>query len=93
MRICHVITRLIIGGAQENTLLTCQGLCERCHEVHLLTGPELRAAAARAERAGAADRYSYAVCCDEPPVDVEVPETALDEPTRELLERALAAER
>jgi hypothetical protein len=58
----------------------------------LLTGPELRAAAARAERAeraGAADRYSYAVCCDEPPVDVEVPETALEEPTRELLERAL----
>ena len=59
----------------------------------LLTGPELRAAAARAERAGAADRYSYAVCCDEPPVDVEVPETALDEPTRELLERALQADR
>ncbi|KAB7745076.1 metalloprotease [Nostocoides sp. F2B08] len=59
----------------------------------LLTGPELRAAAARAERAGAADRYSYAVCCDEPPVDVEVPETALDEPTRELLDRALEADR
>jgi hypothetical protein len=40
MRICHVITRLIIGGAQENTLLTCRGLCERGHEIHLLTGPE-----------------------------------------------------
>jgi hypothetical protein len=61
----------------------------------LLTGPELRAAVARAERAertGAADRYSYAVCCEEPPVDVEVPETALDEPTRDLLERALRRE-
>ena len=40
MRICHVITRLIIGGAQENTLLTCQGLYERGHEVLLLAGPD-----------------------------------------------------
>ena len=40
MRICHVITRLIIGGAQENTLLTCEGLVERGHEVVLLAGPE-----------------------------------------------------
>ena len=40
MRICHVITRLIIGGAQENTLLTCEGLGERGHEVVLLAGPE-----------------------------------------------------
>ncbi len=39
MRIVHVITRLIIGGAQENTLLSCEGLAERGHEVHLLTGP------------------------------------------------------
>jgi len=40
MRICHIITRLIIGGAQENTLLTCEGLHQRGHEVLLLTGPE-----------------------------------------------------
>ncbi|MCH8964649.1 MAG: glycosyltransferase family 4 protein [Planctomycetes bacterium] len=44
MRICHVITRLIIGGAQENTLLTCEGLHDRGHDVLLLagsdTGPE-----------------------------------------------------
>ena len=26
MRIIHVITRLILGGAQENTLLTVEGL-------------------------------------------------------------------
>ncbi len=26
MRIAHVITRLIIGGAQENTLFSCQDL-------------------------------------------------------------------
>jgi len=26
MRIAHVITRMIIGGAQENTLLSVEGL-------------------------------------------------------------------
>ncbi len=41
MNICHVITRLILGGAQENTLLTCEGLYERGHEVTLITGPPL----------------------------------------------------
>lgn len=39
LSICHVITRMIIGGAQENTLLTCRGLVERGHHVTLLTGP------------------------------------------------------
>jgi glycosyltransferase involved in cell wall biosynthesis len=41
MRIVHVITRLIIGGAQENTLLSCEGQHDRGHEVTLLTGPAL----------------------------------------------------
>ncbi len=41
MKIVHVITRLILGGAQENTLLTCEGLRERGHEVTLITGPAL----------------------------------------------------
>ncbi len=40
MRICHVITRLIIGGAQENTVLTCRGLVERNHDVLLAAGAE-----------------------------------------------------
>jgi glycosyltransferase involved in cell wall biosynthesis len=40
MRIVHVITRLIIGGAQENTLLTVEGLHHHYHdEVTLITGP------------------------------------------------------
>ncbi len=39
MHICHVITRLIVGGAQENTVLTCEGLHERGHQVTLITGP------------------------------------------------------
>jgi len=41
MRICHVITRMILGGAQENTLLTCEGLHRRGHEVTLITGPAI----------------------------------------------------
>jgi glycosyltransferase involved in cell wall biosynthesis len=40
MNIAHVITRLIIGGAQENTLLTCRGLHARGHRVSLLVGPD-----------------------------------------------------
>ena len=39
LNICHVITRMIVGGAQENTLLTVRGLLERGHDVTLLTGP------------------------------------------------------
>jgi glycosyltransferase involved in cell wall biosynthesis len=40
MHICHVITRLIVGGAQENTVLSCRGLVERGHRVTLIAGPE-----------------------------------------------------
>jgi glycosyltransferase involved in cell wall biosynthesis len=40
MRIVHVITRLIIGGAQENTLLTVEDLHHRYgDDVTLITGP------------------------------------------------------
>lgn len=38
MKICHVITRMIVGGAQENTLLTIKGHIEKGHEVVLVTG-------------------------------------------------------
>ena len=41
MRIVHVITRLILGGAQENTLITCKLLAERGHNVTLITGPAI----------------------------------------------------
>ncbi len=51
MRVLHVITRLIVGGAQENTLLTCEGLQRRGHEVILLTGPSLGAEGSLMERA------------------------------------------
>lgn len=40
MRVVHVITRLILGGAQENTLLTVDGLHHRYgDDVTLITGP------------------------------------------------------
>ncbi len=39
MKICHVITRFILGGAQENTLATVTGLATRGHDVTLITGP------------------------------------------------------
>lgn len=39
MKIVHIITRLILGGAQENTLITCKRLAERGHDVTLITGP------------------------------------------------------
>ena len=41
MKICHVITRLILGGAQENTLFTCAGQHALGHEVTLITGPAI----------------------------------------------------
>ncbi len=41
MRVCHIITRMILGGAQENTLLTCLGLIERGHQVALVAGPAM----------------------------------------------------
>jgi glycosyltransferase involved in cell wall biosynthesis len=40
MRVTHVITRLIVGGAQENTIATVLGLKEKPGvQVHLLSGP------------------------------------------------------
>ncbi|MDD5011055.1 MAG: glycosyltransferase family 4 protein [Phycisphaerae bacterium] len=41
MKIAHIITRLILGGAQENTLITCKGLADRGRDVTLITGPAL----------------------------------------------------
>ena len=42
MRIAHVITRMILGGAQENTFLSCRGLRQEYgDDVLLVTGPPL----------------------------------------------------
>ena len=39
LKICHIITRMIVGGAQENTLLTIIDHINKGHEVILITGP------------------------------------------------------
>jgi len=42
MRVAHIITRMIVGGAQENTLLTCRDLIETYgDDVLLITGPAI----------------------------------------------------
>ncbi|MBK7403058.1 MAG: glycosyltransferase [Phycisphaerales bacterium] len=39
LRILHISTRLILGGSQENTVLSCEGQSRLGHEVHLAFGP------------------------------------------------------
>jgi glycosyltransferase involved in cell wall biosynthesis len=58
MKIVHVITRLIVGGAQENTLLSCEGQHDRGHDVTLITGPPLGPEGSLMERAAS---YGYKV--------------------------------
>ncbi len=42
VKVAHLITRMIIGGAQENTLYTVEGLEEDpAYDVTLVTGPTL----------------------------------------------------
>lgn len=35
----HISTRLIVGGSQENTILSCEGQVDAGHEVSLVYGP------------------------------------------------------
>ncbi len=58
MRIVHIITRLIIGGAQENTLLSCEGQHDQGHDVTLMTGPPIGPEGSLLERA---QKYGYRV--------------------------------
>lgn len=39
LTILHISTRLIQGGSQENTVLSCEGQAALGHEVHLAYGP------------------------------------------------------
>src|SRR5437773_10175686 len=58
MKIVHIITRLIVGGAQENTLLSCQGQHDLGHDVTLITGPPIGPEGSLLERA---QSYGYRV--------------------------------
>lgn len=51
MKIVHIITRLIVGGAQENTLISCEGQHAHGHDVTLITGPGLGPEGSLVERA------------------------------------------
>src|SRR5438046_134231 len=51
MKIVHIITRLIVGGAQENTLLSCEGQHDCGHDVTLITGPPIGPEGSLMERA------------------------------------------
>ncbi len=58
MKIVHIITRIIVGGAQENTLLSCEGQHDLGHDVTLITGPPEGPEGSLLERA---QRYGYKV--------------------------------
>ena len=72
MKIVHIITRLIVGGAQENTLLSCEGQHDDGHEVTLITGPAIGPEGSLMDRA---QSYGYRVeVIDEmrrSPIDVQ----------------------
>lgn len=54
MKVAHVITRLILGGAQENTVLNCEDLARNFgDDVLLVTGPALGPEGSLMERAAA----------------------------------------
>lgn len=59
MRIVHVITRMILGGAMENTLLTCEGQADRGHEVTLLSGPTTGPEGSLVQRAEASPKLVF----------------------------------
>ncbi len=53
MRILHISTRLILGGSQENTILSCEGQARLGHDVHLAYGPIFGPEGSMLERARA----------------------------------------
>ncbi|MEM6470895.1 MAG: glycosyltransferase family 4 protein [Planctomycetota bacterium] len=60
MRVAHLITRMIVGGAQENTLLNCVDLAELYDDqVLLITGPSLGPEGDLLQRAGLEIGQSY----------------------------------
>lgn len=53
IRILHISTRLILGGSQENTILSCEGQARLGHDVHLAYGPIFGPEGSMLERARA----------------------------------------
>lgn len=42
IRVAHIITRIITGGAEENTLFTIEGLSKEKYDIDLIVGEEFR---------------------------------------------------
>ena len=40
IKVLHIITRLIIGGAQENTMYTAESLDKSRYQVDVISGPQ-----------------------------------------------------
>ena len=63
MKVCHVITRMIVGGAQENTLLSAKGFAEsKLGECVLLTGHSPGPEGELLARTGIPDGVRVEVC-------------------------------
>ena len=63
LRIAHVITRLMNGGADENTVISCNQAVRSGHSVMLVHGAETRTADPRRGRPARRDRRSAAASC------------------------------
>lgn len=62
MRIMHISTRLILGGSQENTVLSCEGQAEDGHAVSLVYGPIMGPEGSMLERADAHGGIETILC-------------------------------
>jgi glycosyltransferase involved in cell wall biosynthesis len=69
MRIAHIITRLIIGGAQENTVLCCEDLArDHGDDVLLITGPPVGPEGSLLDRARAGGESLEVLCALRRPI-------------------------
>jgi len=69
MRIMHISTRLILGGSQENTVLSCEGQADLGHTVSLVYGPIYGPEGSLLERA---ERHGGIECIETPNLIREV---------------------
>jgi len=61
MKILHIITRLIRGGAQQNTVLMCAAQVRRGHDVSLAYGPIYGPEGSALDEAGQAGAHLYEI--------------------------------
>jgi glycosyltransferase involved in cell wall biosynthesis len=64
LKICHIITRLVAGGAQRNTLSCALHQASAGHEVAVISGPETGSEGSLLEEAAAAQAYRLVLAPD-----------------------------